>query len=233
MSLPARFFGVFFRPGRTFQELTHHPVWVDALVIVLVTGAAASYLGFPYVQRDRLLALAGKATAFTEAHGEQQYAAAVERIKGESRSLHSFVVSPLAMLTGLLFTALIALGAGRLLSHQGHYLQVFSCLLHAGFVVNFLGNAVGLAMAAAQPPTSRLSTGLPAFFPGFAPGSIVHAALGPVDIFSLWMFGLLGLGLAAAFKISVGKGLAVSYALWLLRVLAVAAFTAAGKRFFF
>ena len=232
MSFVRRLAGVFFRPARTFQSLADRPVWVDALVIVLVAGAASSYLVFPFVEQDRLLAFKDTAAGFIEKHGGDQYAAAVARIKGESRTLDAFVVRPMIALTVFLFSSLIALGAGRAVSRRGHYLQVFSSFIHASLVTVIPGNAVRLAMIVARRSTVRVSTGLAALFPGLPAGSAARAALSQVDFFSLWMYGLFGLGLAAAFKVGVKKGLAISYTLWLVSGLAGFAFAVAGKRFF-
>jgi len=232
VSILRRFAGVFFRPAKTFRFLADRPIWVDALAIVLVAVAAFSYLVFPFVQQDRLRTFEDTAGGFIEKHGAQQYDAAVARIKGESRALDAFVVRPLIALTGFLFASLIGLGAGRAVTRRGHYLQVFSCFIHANFVVAILGNAVRLALVMARRSTLHVSTGLPAFFPGLPAGSTAYAALSRVDFSSLWMHGLFGLGLASAFKVSAGKGLAFSYALWLLGSLAGFVFAVAGKGFF-
>ncbi|OGD19480.1 MAG: hypothetical protein A2W03_01010 [Candidatus Aminicenantes bacterium RBG_16_63_16] len=232
LSFVRRLAGVFFRPARTFQSLADRPVWVGALVIVLVSGAAFSYLVFPFVQQDRLLAFKDTAAGFIEKHGEDQYAAAVARIEGESRALDAFVVRPMIALTIFLFISLIALGVGRAMSYRGHYLQVFSCFIHASLVTVIPGNAARLAKILARRSTVHVSTGLAALFPGLPAGSAAHAALSQADFFSLWMYGLFGLGLAATFKVGVKKGLAISYALWLFSGLAGFAFAVAGKRFF-
>jgi hypothetical protein len=232
VSLLRRFTGVFLRPALTFRLLADHPIWVDALVIVLVAGAAYNYLVFPFVQQDRLRTFEDAAGGFIAKHGDEQYASAVARIKGESRTLDAFVVRPLGALTAFLFSSLIALGAGRAATRRGHYLQVFSCFVHANFVVTILGNAARLAMVTVRQSTIQVSTGLPALFPGLAPGSTGYAALSRVDFFSLWMHALFGLGLASAFKFGVGKGLAISYALWLLSSLTGFAFAVVGKGFF-
>jgi hypothetical protein len=232
VSFPRRFSGVFFKPAKTFRFLAGRPVWVDALAVVLAAGAAFSYLAFPFVQQDKLRTFRDASAGFIEKHGEEQYATAVARIKDKSRALDAFVVKPMIALTGFLFASLIALGAGRALTRGGHYLQVFSSFIHASFVDTILGNAVRLALIMAWRSTLHLSTGLPVFFPGLPAGSTAYAALSQVDFFSLWMYGLFGLGLAAAFKVSAGKGLTISYALWLLRDLAGFAFTVIGKGFF-
>jgi len=227
-----RFFGVFFRPAATFRFLAGRPLWVDALAIVLAAGAAFSYCVFPFAQQDRLQTFKKSSAGFIEKHGEQQYAVAMARIEDKSRALDAFVVKPLIALTGFLFVSLIALSAGRAAGRSGYYLQVFSCFIHASFVTTILGNAVRLALVTARRTTLRASAGLAIFFPGLPAVSTVYAALTQVDFFSLWTYGLFGLGLASAFKVSAGKGLAIAYALWVLRCLAGFAFVVVGQRFF-
>jgi len=41
-----------------------------------------------------------------------------------------------------------------------------------------------------------------------------------IDLFQIWMFGVLAFGLAAIFKISLRKALVLSYAMWFLKALA-------------
>jgi hypothetical protein len=227
-----RFFGAFFEPGKTFQSLAERPVWVDSLVVVLIVYAAFSYLVFPIGQKDSLRLLEGNAARFTEKYGAEQYAAAVGRIKDANRTLASCVINPVTLVIGFLFASLIALGLGKTVSTQGHYLQVFSSLVHANFVDKVLGNGVRLALISARGSTLQTSTGLPVFFPHLAATSTAYAALNQVDFFQLWMFGLFGLGLASAFKVSVRKGLAISYIVWLLKALLMFGFSVLQKRFF-
>ncbi len=232
MSFLGRLFGVFFTPAKTFRSLAERPVWLDALAVVLATGAAFSYLAFPFVQQDRLRTFEDSSAGFIEKHGEHQYEDAVARIKDKSRALEAFILKPMIALTGLLLVSLIALGVGRALTHGGHFLQVFSCFLHAAFVVALPGNAVRLALITARRSALQASTGLSALFPDLPAGSTAHAALSRVDLFSFWMYGLFGLGLASAFKLSTGKGLTIGYSLWLLRGLAGFTLAVAGKGLF-
>lgn len=233
MSLAGRFFGVIVNPAATLRSLADHPVWLDALVVVLAAGAALSYLAFPDMQQNKLADLESRRVAFITAHGEAQYEAAVARVAGESRALRAFVINPLTMLTGFLFTSLIALAVGRAAYRRGHYLQVFSCLVHADFLVDVLGKTVRLLLI--REPAGGLGAppDLAALFPSLASHPIARAALGRVDPFSVWMYVLFGLGLAAVFKVGNGKGLAISFSLWLLRGLTAVGCTLAGLEIFF
>jgi hypothetical protein len=217
MSFGRRLMGTFFVPGRTFRAIAERPLWVDALIVVLILISLYTYLVFPFGQKDSLRSMKDNAAKLKDKWGESRYASDLERIKGQDRSLAAFLVTPLTYLFGILFSALIVLGMGRLVSTQGNYLQVFSSLLHANLVDKLLGNSLRLFLISGRESVAQTSTGLSVFFPKLDVMSTTYALLGQVDVFQLWTFCLFGIGLAAAFKISLKKGLVISFLFWLLK----------------
>ncbi|MBN2409313.1 MAG: YIP1 family protein, partial [Candidatus Aminicenantes bacterium] len=228
MSLFGRLSGIFFNPGRTFRRIAERPVWVDALVITLILVCLYSYLVFPYGQKDNLAFLENNAAQLKQQWGEERYAFSVDRIEGRDRILTAFLITPLTHLSGWLFSALVVLGMGRLVSPTGHYLQVFSSFLHAGFVDILLGNALRMVLVLKWKSVVQTSTRLTVFFPGLDVMSAAYGILGQIDFFQLWMFGLLGIGLAASFKIHLKKALVISLAFWLLKTSLMITLTLAG-----
>ena len=227
MSFFSRLFGTFFDPGRTFGVIAERPAWMDALVVLLILLALHSYLVFPYAQKDSLTLLEDNEAKFKEKWGEQRYNSSVARVKGQDRVVVSFLITPLSFLIGLLFSALIVLGMGRIISTEGRYLQVFSSLLHAHYVDKLLGNALRVFLVFSRKSVIQTSTSLTAFFPKMEIMSTPYGILNQVDFFQLWMFGLFGMGLAAAFKINLRKALAISFAFWFLKTLLTIALTLA------
>jgi len=219
MDFFSRFTGIFLDPGKTFSALAARPLWVDALIVLLVAMILFNYLVFPFGQKDSLKLWEDNAAKFKEKWGEDRYTQGLERIKTSSRWLTSGVIIPVTFLIGLLFSSLVILGMGRLLSTQGGYLQVFSSLVHASFVDKLLGNGVRLLLIVTRQSVMETSTGLAIFFPRLEITSPAYIALNQVDFFQLWLFGLLGMGLAYAFKFSLKKGLFLSYLFWLLKSL--------------
>jgi len=223
MSFCRRLVGTFFLPGRTFKAIAERPLWVDALIVVLILISLYTYLVFPFEQEDNLRSLEDNAAKLKEKWGESGYASEVERAKGRNRSLDAFLVTPLTSLFVLLFSALIVLGMRSLVSTQGNYLQVFSILLHANLVDKLLGNGLRLFLISGRGSAVQTPTSLAVFFPKPDVMSTTCALLGQVDLFQIWTFCLFGIGLAAAFKISLKKGLIISFTFWLLKsALAVA-----------
>jgi len=222
MSLFKRLEGVFFDPKRTFDGLAGKPVWIDALVVVLLALISFNLVVAPYMQKDQLQLMKGNA-ALMERMGEDAYTKMIERTEHPSpsgRIVQTFVATPLFFLAALLLQSLILLILGRLLSTQGVYVQVLAALIHASVIDKLLGNGVRLALAVTRKSLMQTSTGLALLFPNLEVTSTAFIMLSQIDLFQLWMFGVLALGLAAIFKISLPKAMALSYAMWLLKAAA-------------
>jgi len=222
MSLFKRLEGVFFDPKRTFDGLAAKPVWIDALVVVLLALISFNLVVAPYMQKDQLQLMKGNA-ALMERMGEDAYTKMIERTEHPSpsgRIVQTFVATPLFFLAALLLQSLILLILGRLLSTQGVYVQVLAALIHASVIDKLLGNGVRLALAVTRKSLMQTSTGLALLFPNLEVTSTAFIMLSQIDLFQLWMFGVLALGLAAIFKISLPKAMALSYAMWLLKAAA-------------
>ena len=222
MSLIKRLESVFFDPKSVFQGLAEKPVWIDALVVVLVALIAFNLLIAPYLQKDNLALMKDNA-ALKDRLGEDAYAKMIAQTENPSsgrRLVQTFVATPLFFLAALLLQSLLLLVLGRLVSTQGAYVQALSALAHANLVDKLLGNAVRLVLALTRGSVMQTSTGLALFLPRLEVTSTLYIVLAQVDFFQLWLFGVLALGLAAIFKISLRKALVLSYGMWLLKALA-------------
>lgn len=221
MSLIRRLEGVFFDPKTVFPALAERPVWIDALVVLLVALIAFNLIIAPYMQKDQL-ALTKDSTALRERMGEDAYAKRIALMENPStamRVIQTFVATPLFFLAALLLQSFLLLVLGRLFSTQGTYVQVLSVLVHASLIDKLLGNAVRLVLALTRGSVMQISTGLALLFPRLEVTSTLYIILAQVDLFQLWLFGVLAFGLAAVFKISMRKALALSYGIWLLKAL--------------
>jgi hypothetical protein len=222
MNFFSRFLGTFFDPGKTFKALAEKPIWVDALIVLLIVSAVFAYLVAPFAQKDSLQMIEDSAAKIKQKYGEERYNQILQRTQGTSpRSvlIRSVVLTPVTMAIGFLFSSLIVLGLGRLTSTQGNYVQVFSALLHANFIDKVLGNALRLVLILSRKSVFQTSTSLAVFFPKLEVTSIAYAVLGQFDFFQLWLFGIFALGLASIFKVSPKKAFVISYAFWLIKSL--------------
>ncbi|MCX6572103.1 MAG: YIP1 family protein [Candidatus Aminicenantes bacterium] len=221
MNLFKRIEGVFFNPRPVFDGLAAKPVWVDALIVVLVALIAFNLIVAPYMQKDQLRLMKDNAV-LKERVGAERYDQMIQNMENpsaRSRIIQTFVTTPLFTLIALLLQALVLLILGRFLSSQGTYAQVLSALLHASLVDKLFGNAVRMILALTRKSLMQTSTSLALLFPKMEVTSTSYIMLSQVDFFQLWMFGILAFGLAAVFKIELKKALFFSYGVWFLKAL--------------
>jgi hypothetical protein len=221
MNLFKRIEGVFFNPRPVFDGLAAKPVWVDALIVVLVALIAFNLVVAPYMQKDQLRLMKDN-SALKERIGVDRYDQMIQNMENpsaRSRIIQTFVTTPLFTLIALLLQALILLILGRFLSSQGAYVQVLSVLLHASLVDKLFGNAVRMVLALTRKSLMQTSTSLALLFPKMEVTSTSYIMLSQVDFFQIWLFGILAFGLAAVFKIELKKALFLSYGVWFLKAL--------------
>jgi hypothetical protein len=221
MNLYKRIEGIFFNPRPVFDGLAAKPVWIDALIVVLVALIAFNLIVAPYMQKDQLRLMKDNAV-LKERVGAERYDQMIQNMENpsaRSRIIQTFVTTPLFTLIALLLQALILLILGRFLSSQGTYVQVLSVLLHASLVDKLFGNAVRMVLALTRKSLMQTSTSLALLFPKMEVTSTSYIMLSQVDFFQLWVFGILAFGLAAVFKIELKKALFFSYGVWFLKAL--------------
>ena len=221
MSFINRLLGTFFDPRRTFQALSQKPLWVDALIILLIFVGIHGYMIAPYMQNDTILMMENN-VKMRERLGEERFEQYLNELRNPSETrvlIRSIILTPVTVLIGFLFSGLIILGMGRMASTQGNYLQVFSILLHANFIDKFLGHAVRLLLVFTRKSVMQTTTSLALFFPRLEVTSPLYVILSQVDFFQLWLFGIFGLGLSTVFKVELKKAFLISYGFWLLKSL--------------
>jgi Yip1 domain len=219
MSFFKRLEGVFFTPTPMFRSLAEKPVWVDALVILLLLMAVFSAVVAPYTQTDQLKMYKDN-TKLQERMGETRYNEMIAKMENASPS--SAVARGVMWGTvmggiGLLFSSLILLMLGRFVSTQGNFVGVLAVLVHASFIDKLLGNGLRSFLILTRKSVMQTSTSLAMLFPRIEVTSPAYIILGQLDLFQLWMFGVLAVGLSAVFKVSLRKSMFISYGFWLLK----------------
>ena len=221
MNFFQRLQGIFFSSQPTLKGISEKPVWVDALIVLLVLIGLFSFLTAPYLQKDSLQIMKGN-IRMQERLGEENFNRMIERLENPSQSMviiQTFGIIPISFLVGLLFSSLIILVMGRFASTEGKYVQVFSVLLHANFIDKILGNALRLILIFTRKSVMQTTTSLALFFPRLEVASSAYLVLTQLDFFQLWLFGILGFGLSQVLKIELKKALVISYTFWLLKSL--------------
>jgi len=233
MSLFKRLEGVFFSPKPVFQALAEKPVWVDALVVLLILLAVFAYFVMPFQQQDQIGMFKDNAK-LKERMGETRYAELMTRLEAPPTAgavVRGVAFGPVLNLLGIFFSSLILLVMGRFISSQGGYLPVLAAVVHANFIDKLLGNGVRALLIATRHSVMQTSTSLALLFPKMEVTTPAYVILGQLDFFQIWMFGVLGLGLSAVFKIEMKKAMFISYGFWLIKSLLYIALGIFGLRF--
>jgi len=215
------FLGIFLNPKQTLKAVSEKPRWTEALIIILIAWALFSYITAPYAQKDIIRVLEDN-IKLKESLGEDRYNEMLEKRKNPSPTgtlIQHFVILPVSLAIGLLFSCLIMFGMGRLISTEGKYIQVFSGFLYANFIDKVLGNAVRLLLILSKNSRMEISTGLALFFPRLEITSTAFIILTQIDIFQLWMFGIFSYALSYIFNVEIKKALFISYGFWILKTL--------------
>jgi len=221
MSLFNRFQGIFFSPQPTLKGISEKPVWVEALILLLIVSAVFAYVIAPYSSQDTLKSMKDNAK-LQERLGKERYEANIKSLENPSQLstiLRNVVWSTLGLAVGLLISSLFLLIIGRLVSTEGVFIAVFAVLIHANFIDKILGNAVRLALILTRKSVIQTTTSLALLVPNADFTSTPFIILSQIDFFQLWMFAVIGYGLSFVFKISTKKAMVIAYSFWFLKSL--------------
>lgn len=219
MNLFNRIAGIFLNPQPTTKAISEKPVWLDALIIVLLATALFSFFSMPYQQKDTLEMMKNN-VSMQERMGEERFNQYIEGLENPSKSgtiLRSFALAPISLVVGFLFQCLIIVGLGRLSTTEGKFMQVFAVFLHARFIDVILGGALRAFLVFSRKAFMSTTTGLAMFFPKMEIATPAFIVLSQIDFFQLWAYGVLGIGLSHVFKVDLKKGLIFAYAVWALK----------------
>lgn len=181
----ARYFMVFFSPGKLFEHLRAKPAWGVALVLgallVLIAGALMPPEVFLAQMKQRLIEQGQSVPEGLEIGGT-----VFRLFAAVGGFLVWFIITSLmAGLTALIFTFI--------LGGEGTYRQYLALTAHA-FLISATSNLALLPLRiSAENPQLLLSVGT--FLP-FLPDGYVASFFGLLDLFGLWAWVLVGLGVS-------------------------------------
>lgn len=210
--------GIFFNPQQVFKFLAEKPVWVDALVLILVVVLAFSYLVTPFSQQDQAKMLENN-IKLRERLGEDRFEEMLDNAKNPTQiqTIFQTVIAPIAIFIGMLISSLFIMFLGRMISSEGKYIQILAAFIHANLIDKVLGNALRLFLILSKKSVLNASTSLAIFFPKLEMTTLPYMILSQFDFFQLWMFGILGFGLAYIFKVELKKALIISFLFWAIK----------------
>jgi hypothetical protein len=226
----SRVLRVFTEPTEVFKELAVTPTWLPPLVVVLLLSVVMQLV---IGQRLDMEGTIRQSVTERSQSGQEMSDEQVERMvemgsksAGIMRWLTPVTVPLMfVVLGGIYFLGLKATGSAA------EFKPVFATVLHANVPASLLSSAV-LALAAmrrasftAQELEGMVKSNLGAFLPDTVPAPLVKLA-GVVDVFNIWQWILLAIGLPIVAKVSRARVitiLAVVWGVWALGKAALAA----------
>ncbi len=213
----SRVFRVFVKPGEVFRELDRSPTWIWAFVVLIVVSLASQLVVMPRLDMERTIREQVAARGGQQPT-EQQIETQVEVAKKFTR-FQVFVVPAVSAVAFLILGALYFLGL-KAVGSQADFKHTFATVVHAYLPPAVVGAAV-TALVAVQRGSftgaelQRLvKSNLAAFLSPDAPKALLAAA-GVIDIFNIWLWVLLAIGLSIVGHVKQSKAVTVVAALWI------------------
>jgi hypothetical protein len=202
-SLATRLIGVIFSPGDTFRSIVAHPAWLGAMLVVVLTVAAAN---FALLSTDvGQQALLDQQIRSSEAWGRtvtEQQQAQMERMLPMMRFITAGSIIVAAPIITFALAGLLLAVFNTALGGEATYRQVLAVNTHAG-AITVISTLFTMPLNYARESLSG-ATNLGVFAPFLEEGSLAARFLGMIDLFLVWWVVVLAVGLAVLYKRRTG-----------------------------
>lgn len=204
-SLPSRIAQVFFSPASLFDRLRERPVWLGAILTLMVISLAANALIPEELIRQLVM----------EQLGDDPQQAQIDtamRMAGIFRYIGPVVFTPVL---AVVLAALVLLIWNLILGGEASFKQTMSVTAHVLFIPTLGGLLTIPLMIAASDATVALSLHL--LLPGGDEESYLYRLFRGINLFSLWGAVVLGVGVSRLYpKVSFGSAAGVLLALYVV-----------------
>lgn len=213
----SRLYRVFTSPTEVFGELATSPTWLPPLLLLLVISVGAQVVIGPRLDLDATIRQSLTESSRGRQMSDEEINRAVElgtKTGGVMRWLTPVTVPLIFLIVGgVYFLGLKAVGS------NSEFKPVFAAVLHANVPPAVVGTVV-LAAAVlrrasytAQELEGLVKSNLGAFLPDTVPKPLAALA-GVIDIFNIWQWILLAIGLTIVGKVKRGKAVTVVAVVW-------------------
>lgn len=232
MNAVQRFFGVFFSPVATFQDIGRKPSFVLPLVVWIILALAATAVIMPKVDFEASL------QQRLEKYEGQLSDADMERaigIQEKAVSIMSYVGSVLGPIIISLVIAGIFFAAVRIWKAGSTFSRVFSVTVHA-FIVQFIKTIIAIPLALRSEflllddLQNLVQSNFGVLLDRETANTALYTLATRIDFFAIWTLILIIIGLSAVSKLNIKQSATISIILWLIYVaitVSIAAISAA------
>ena len=203
---------VFLAPVKAFDAYKLKPTIVVPLILTIILAALSG--GIPYQQgADAQVEMLGRSTTLPPQAMEQ-----IRRQAENPSPVTSVIGGGIGLVVISLLGALLAWFIGSfIMGKKAKYSHVWGVEMLAGLIG--LVGAVLRAILVVAKDDLFVSIGPAALMPGKDFTSILYSILYFADVFAIWSLIVAGIGYAAIFGFSRGKGIAVAVCVWLLSMI--------------
>ncbi len=221
MSALKDLFGVLTSPTATYERLRENPVWLGAMIVLLLVAIIGSLIALPKV--DFADVARTQIESSSQQMTEEQMEQAIEMGSKFGKYFAVLNVFPGLPIGWLIVTLLMWVMIRMLGGVDLSFKQAFSTTINsmAPWILHSV-LSIPLILGRSEISGEELQQGgvlkhsLGAFVE--AEGALQQVLLS-INVFSLWTVVLLGIGFAVVGKVSRGKGMAAAFGLWILGVL--------------
>jgi hypothetical protein len=208
------FFGVIFDPAKSFPNIIAIGSWVPILlVIILLSG------GFEQAYHSQVINMSIQKLEARAGDNPQQMQGVMAFYQNAAITRPLFFISTalFQIVFLLIITILSFFVCSVLFGGTARFKQVWVVSLWA-YIIALVGMLVKtLLVIAKNSVEAGLNFGL--IFSENLVGPKLHGFFGAFDIFGIWHFIVMGIGLAILYKFTIKKGIGISFFIWLLMTL--------------
>lgn len=210
---------VLFEPKATFQGLRESTPWILPFVLLFITIAASNYVNWTEIRDHQI-----NSVRLNESMSPEMRDAMLEQFEStpESPVLWKVALSPILLTVfGLIGVGIWWMVGNVVLGGDGTFKGIWSVFLYANiaFVIELIVSTTLIQMKG----STEVFTSLALAVPGMDQNSYLFHALNGVDVFAIWFFALMGIGLGVACKIDTKKSLVTSFVVWAVWALGIKA----------
>jgi energy-converting hydrogenase Eha subunit H len=202
-NLAARLIGVISSPGVTFRSIVAHPAWLGAMLVVVLTVAAANFalLSTEVGQQAQLDQQIRSSEAWGQRVSEEQQAK-MEAMLPIVRYITAAAIIVVAPIVTFALAGLLLAVFNTALGGEATYKQVLAVNTHAG-AITVIATLFTMPLNYARESLSG-ATNLAVFAPFLEESSLAARFLGMIDLFLVWWVVVLAIGLAVLYKRRTG-----------------------------
>lgn len=203
-SVLERIIGVFTSPRATMEDIAARPTWVLPLILVVVVSMASGY----FLQD----VIADNAIAQMQEKNQDIPAEQIEMTMKWTK-ISSWIAPMIATpIIYLVLAGVLMLAGSIILGGEAKFKSVFSIACWSG-IITILSSLVNVPVMISR-GVMESGTSLGALLPAEGDKTFINHLFEQIDLFYVWWVALLGFGVAAVYKFSTKKGMAVSFGLW-------------------